>query len=269
MYSQQKMPTWLPAPDGGHGTGAAWLREEQAAALGVVAGSWVDVARADVVARCRVQIDQFVPEDAIMVDALMVRRGVAGGPASTQLTPLFNIPTARRVVVRLERMPRGARTFAEEVPIMSELLLRVAGMALSAGLEVRGSTYLGVIAVDRVEPTAAAAALVTNETIVDIAEVSAAAPPLAEDEIDREDPHVAGLLSLLELPMRHGHLFESSNLRAPGGVLLYGPPGVGKTHLVRTVSAACGAHLVSINGPEILSPYPGERHVTATLAPVF
>ncbi len=51
---------------------------------------------------------------------------------------------------------------------------------------------------------------------------------------------------------------ECKSPRTPMGVLLVGPPGVGKTHAVRTLARRLAIPLIVINGPEILSPVPGE-----------
>ena len=46
-------------------------------------------------------------------------------------------------------------------------------------------------------------------------------------------------------------------LRLRSGVLLYGPPGCGKTHIVAAAVAAAGMRLVSVKGPEVLNKYIG------------
>ena len=46
-------------------------------------------------------------------------------------------------------------------------------------------------------------------------------------------------------------------LRLRTGVLLYGPPGCGKTHIVKAAVAAAGMRLVSVKGPEVLNKYIG------------
>jgi len=45
---------------------------------------------------------------------------------------------------------------------------------------------------------------------------------------------------------------------APAGVLLYGPPGCGKTLLAKAVANASQANFISIKGPELLNKYVGE-----------
>jgi ribosome biogenesis ATPase len=47
-------------------------------------------------------------------------------------------------------------------------------------------------------------------------------------------------------------------LTAPAGVLLYGPPGCGKTLVAKAVSNESKANFISIKGPELLNKYVGE-----------
>ena len=60
----------------------------------------------------------------------------------------------------------------------------------------------------------------------------------------------AALQSLLEVvhfPLRVPHLFAKLQVECPKGVLLYGPPGVGKTMLVSAVASICRAKMVSFS----------------------
>ncbi len=58
-------------------------------------------------------------------------------------------------------------------------------------------------------------------------------------------------------PRRYAHLTNNAPIRLRTGVLLYGPPGCGKTHIVNAAVAAVGMRVVSIKGPEVLNKYIG------------
>lgn len=63
---------------------------------------------------------------------------------------------------------------------------------------------------------------------------------------------------LVELPLRHPQLFKTIGVKPPKGILLYGPPGSGKTLIARAVANETGAFFVIVNGPEIMSKLAGE-----------
>lgn len=63
---------------------------------------------------------------------------------------------------------------------------------------------------------------------------------------------------MIELPLRHPQLFKTLGVKPPRGVLLYGPPGSGKTLMARAVANETGAFFFLINGPEIMSKMAGE-----------
>lgn len=64
-------------------------------------------------------------------------------------------------------------------------------------------------------------------------------------------------MSIVE-PIRNPQIFKDVGLSAPAGVLLYGPPGCGKTLVARAVSNESKANFISIKGPELLNKYVGE-----------
>ncbi|MEV0200501.1 AAA family ATPase [Nonomuraea sp. NPDC050691] len=69
----------------------------------------------------------------------------------------------------------------------------------------------------------------------------------------------------LLLPIQQPELFKAFGKRAGGGVLLYGPPGAGKTHLARAAAGELGAAFVSVGLSDILDMYIGssERNLRA------
>ncbi|GBF99634.1 hypothetical protein Rsub_12313 [Raphidocelis subcapitata] len=65
------------------------------------------------------------------------------------------------------------------------------------------------------------------------------------------------LVEALELPLKWRDLVACAPLRLRTGLLLYGPPGCGKTHVVGAAVAAVGARLITVKGPELLNKYIG------------
>jgi transitional endoplasmic reticulum ATPase len=63
---------------------------------------------------------------------------------------------------------------------------------------------------------------------------------------------------LVELPLKHPEIFRRLGIEPPKGILLYGPPGVGKTLLAKAIANEANAHFIAINGPEIMSKFYGE-----------
>ena len=72
---------------------------------------------------------------------------------------------------------------------------------------------------------------------------------------------------MIELPLKHPEVFERLGIDAPKGVLLYGPPGCGKTLIARAVANETDAHFITINGPEIIHKFYGESE--ARLRQIF
>lgn len=62
---------------------------------------------------------------------------------------------------------------------------------------------------------------------------------------------------MIELPSKFPKIFAKSPLRLRSNVLLYGPPGCGKTHIVGAAAAACSLRFISVKGPELLNKYIG------------
>lgn len=63
---------------------------------------------------------------------------------------------------------------------------------------------------------------------------------------------------MIELPLKFPEVFESLGIDAPRGILLYGPPGCGKTLIARTIAHETSANFYPINGPEIIHKFYGE-----------
>merc|ERR1712125_206918 len=78
------------------------------------------------------------------------------------------------------------------------------------------------------------------------------------DDVGGCRKQMAQIREMIELPLRHPTLFKTLGVKPPRGILMYGPPGSGKTLIARAVANETGAFFYLINGPEIMSKLAGE-----------
>ena len=89
-------------------------------------------------------------------------------------------------------------------------------------------------------------------------EVSVEVPNVRWDEVGGLEPIKTALKEAIAWPLSQPKLFEQIGLQPPRGILLYGPPGNGKTLLVKALASQSNLNFISIKGPELLSKYVGE-----------
>ncbi|GAB94546.1 proteasome-associated ATPase [Kineosphaera limosa] len=96
-------------------------------------------------------------------------------------------------------------------------------------------------------------------------------PDISYDDIGGLAGQIEQIRDSVELPYLHPELFREHSLRPPKGVLLYGPPGCGKTLIAKAVAASLArqsaqlegrsdstSYFLNIKGPELLNKYVGE-----------
>ena len=101
-------------------------------------------------------------------------------------------------------------------------------------------------------------------------------PDIDYSDIGGLAAQIEAIRDAVELPFLHKELFKEHQLRPPKGVLLYGPPGCGKTLIAKAVANSLAkkvaevtgkpdgrAFFLNIKGPELLNKYVGEteRHI--------
>ncbi|HET7396891.1 MAG TPA: proteasome ATPase [Intrasporangium sp.] len=101
-------------------------------------------------------------------------------------------------------------------------------------------------------------------------------PDVAYEDIGGLSGQIEQIRDAVELPFLHPDLFREHALKPPKGVLLYGPPGCGKTLIAKAVAASLArqmaartgnpsekSYFLNIKGPELLNKYVGEteRHI--------
>ena len=96
-------------------------------------------------------------------------------------------------------------------------------------------------------------------------------PDVTYDQVGGLDEQIEQITDAVELPFMHQELFAEYQLPAPKGILLYGPPGCGKTLIAKAVANSLAGKVAQINsdrearsyffnikGPELLNKYVGE-----------
>jgi transitional endoplasmic reticulum ATPase len=89
-------------------------------------------------------------------------------------------------------------------------------------------------------------------------EVFVEVPKVKWEDIGGLEQAKQELREAVEWPLKYPEAFSAFGTRPPKGILLFGPPGTGKTMLARAVATESEANFISIKGPELLSKFVGE-----------
>ena len=96
-------------------------------------------------------------------------------------------------------------------------------------------------------------------------------PDVGYEDIGGLEGQIEAIRDAVELPFLYAELFNEHELEPPKGVLLYGPPGCGKTLIAKAVAKSLAekvaertgredarSYFLNVKGPELLNKYVGE-----------
>ncbi|MFH1224495.1 MAG: CDC48 family AAA ATPase [Candidatus Diapherotrites archaeon] len=89
-------------------------------------------------------------------------------------------------------------------------------------------------------------------------EVAVEIPNVKWDDVGGLEEVKRELKEVVEWPLKHPDSFKKMGIRPPRGILLYGPPGVGKTLLGKAIGTESGENFISVKCPQLVSMWLGE-----------
>ncbi|MDD9809223.1 MAG: CDC48 family AAA ATPase [Thaumarchaeota archaeon] len=232
--------------------------------LGISPGDFVEIASAR--SSCAVawpaDEDERSPE-TIRIDGQM-RKNVGGARNEQVRVSRAEVRPARSV----ELMPVND-TMTVDSEFTDFVKARVSGMPVVEGDEVSVMILGNTISfrVSRVSPGGMVE--VCDPTALSILTEAARdrRPRVTYEEVGGLGDEIKAMREIVELPLRHPELFARLGVEAHSGVLLYGPPGCGKTLIAKVLASESDANMYLINGPEIMNKYYGETE--ARLRDIF
>ncbi len=197
-------------------------------------------------------------ETRVQLDGLS--RGNAG-------VALDEFVTVQKVLAQsAQRIALSATTAGFSDRDLQYIGTRLDGLPVMEGDRIRG-TLFGSRSMDFLvqETTPKGAVLIAPTTLLTVAPARTEArtqavgrPAFSYEDVGGLRREVQRVREIIELPLRYPEVFTRLGIDAPKGILLYGPPGCGKTLIARAVAHETNVHFFSISGPEIMQKFYGE-----------
>ncbi|EIJ66662.1 AAA family ATPase, CDC48 family protein [Candidatus Nitrosopumilus salaria BD31] len=187
---------------------------------------------------------------ASLNDFVKIRKVTSKFAKAVSLTPVNDSVTVDKeftdfVKNRLKGLPI---THGDEISVMI--------LGNSMDFKITKTTPKGVVKIDR-----STNLTISTETAID------RKVRVTYEEVGGLGAEVKAMREIVELPLKHPELFVRLGIEPHSGILLYGPPGCGKTLLAKVMASESEANMFPINGPEIMNKYYGETE--AKLREIF
>jgi transitional endoplasmic reticulum ATPase len=171
---------------------------------------------------------------------------------------LFMRPVTKKDVIKPFPVVRQRRQTSPFEDMFRSLGMNVEGLGDFSFTPIPGETQLMVVSTNP-----EGIVRITDATDLELRPEAVEAeekviPTITYEDIGGLHSSIEKIREMVELPLRHPELFTRIGIEPPKGVLLYGPPGSGKTLLARAVANESGAYFTAINGPEIMSKWYGQ-----------
>src|ERR687898_738439 len=250
------------------GRGVARIDYDSMDSLSASTGDVIEIrGKRRTVAKCLPLYPSDEGKGIIRVDGLVRNNaGVAIGD-TVVVRKIKAVPAEKVIVAPLEAIPpideRYLADALESVPLIKGDNVMVPYFGGRLTFQVIGTTPSQANNIDEV-------VVITQKTIFHIAEKGETLRGVSQvtyEDIGGLKEEIQKVREMIELPLRHPEIFEKLGIEAPKGVLLYGPPGRGKTLRAKAVAYESNAHFISISGPEIMSKFYGESE--ARLREIF
>lgn len=193
-------------------------------------------------------------EDEVRLNRHQVQVLKPGLDERVAVYPIEALPAQRLVLESLETVAGNLATLEQEMGrrFAEEERLACAGMLLAVRLPNVSRAVL--FRVTSVEPDQAFVAESTRVVLRTSSLLPGRAANLVTfDDVGGLSAQIQQIRELVEAPLRFPHVWDDLGIEPPRGVLLYGPPGVGKTYLARAIANEVAAHFLYVNGPEVVS----------------
>jgi transitional endoplasmic reticulum ATPase len=190
----------------------------------------------------RIQMDGITRENAgVGVDEFVVVR-------KTPVLPAQRVVLASTSITPSDRDLRYIGSLLDGLPVLAGDHIRAALFgSRTADFKVESTTPKGPVVINP-----------TTELVISRAQEEERARAPSYEDVGGLKPQLHRIREMIELPLRYPEVFQRLGIDPPKGVLLYGPPGCGKTLIARAIAHETEANFFSVSGPEIIHKFYGE-----------